>query len=84
MNAAIIAIAQSADGYLWLATADDLVRFDGVRAVPWQPPGGESLVRGPIHACSPRAMARSGLARTRDSSTGTVNGSCRMSARPVN
>ena len=50
VNAGIIAIAQSADGYLWLATRDNLVRFDGVRAVPWQPPGGESLMRGPIHA----------------------------------
>jgi signal transduction histidine kinase/ligand-binding sensor domain-containing protein len=50
VNAGIIAIAQSADGYLWFATTDNLVRFDGVRAVPWQPPGGESLVRGPIHA----------------------------------
>ena len=50
VNAGIVAIDQSADGYLWLATRDSLVRFDGVRAVPWQPPGGESLVRGPIHA----------------------------------
>ena len=50
VNAGIIAIAQSADGYLWLATRDNLVRFDAVRAVPWQPPGGESIMRGPIHA----------------------------------
>src|SRR6185295_5531842 len=47
VNAGIGALAQSADGYLWLATADNLARFDGVRAVPWQPPGGESLMRGP-------------------------------------
>jgi ligand-binding sensor domain-containing protein len=50
VDAGIIAIAQSADGYLWLATSDKLVRFDGVRAVPWQPPSGESLARAPIHA----------------------------------
>ena len=29
------AIAQTDDGYLWLGTADGLVRFDGVRFVPW-------------------------------------------------
>ena len=29
------AIAQTDDGYLWLGTADGLVRFDGVRFAPW-------------------------------------------------
>jgi signal transduction histidine kinase/ligand-binding sensor domain-containing protein len=29
------AIAQTADGYLWIGTADGLFRFDGVRFVPW-------------------------------------------------
>ena len=40
---AIMAIAQTPDGYLWLGTESGLLRFDGVRAVPWQPPGGERL-----------------------------------------
>ena len=35
----IYAIAQTPDGYLWLGTEFGLVRFDGVRAVPWQPAG---------------------------------------------
>ena len=39
----IVALAQSPDGYLWLGTEFGLVRFDGVRAVPWQPPKGEQL-----------------------------------------
>jgi signal transduction histidine kinase/ligand-binding sensor domain-containing protein len=37
------AIAQSPDGYLWIATDAGLVRFDGVRFVPWTPPGGREL-----------------------------------------
>jgi signal transduction histidine kinase/ligand-binding sensor domain-containing protein len=40
---AINAIAQTADGYLWLGTEVGLLRFDGVRNVPWQPPAGEQL-----------------------------------------
>jgi signal transduction histidine kinase/ligand-binding sensor domain-containing protein len=34
----IFAIAQTPDGYLWLGTEFGLLRFDGVKAVPWQPP----------------------------------------------
>jgi len=39
----IFAIAQTPDGYLWLGTESGLARFDGVQAVPWQPPNGEQL-----------------------------------------
>src|SRR5262245_17393661 len=31
------AIAQTTDGYLWIGTSSGLVRFDGVRFVPWSP-----------------------------------------------
>ena len=34
----ISAIAQTPDGYLWLAMESGLRRFDGVRSVEWQPP----------------------------------------------
>ena len=32
------AITQTADGYIWIGTDAGLVRFDGVRFVPWEPP----------------------------------------------
>src|SRR5215469_18465773 len=39
----IFSIAQTPDGYLWLATDFGLYRFDGVRATLWQPPVGQQL-----------------------------------------
>ena len=42
-NSAIHTIAQTPDGYLWLGTELGLLRFDGVRSIPWQPPPGERL-----------------------------------------
>src|SRR5216683_8025159 len=43
VKGSIYSIAQAPDGYLWLGTEFGLYRFDGVRAVPWQPPPGEQL-----------------------------------------
>jgi ligand-binding sensor domain-containing protein len=37
----ICGVAQTPDGYLWLASELGLFRFDGVHAVPWQPPAGQ-------------------------------------------
>ena len=39
----ILSIAQTPDGYLCLGTEFGLLRFDGVRTVPWQPPPGQDL-----------------------------------------
>jgi signal transduction histidine kinase/ligand-binding sensor domain-containing protein len=36
-------LAQTTDGYVWIGTTAGLVRFDGVRFVPWAPPDGEKL-----------------------------------------
>jgi ligand-binding sensor domain-containing protein len=35
----IRSIAQTSDGLIWLATEFGLLRFDGVKAIPFQPPG---------------------------------------------
>jgi signal transduction histidine kinase/ligand-binding sensor domain-containing protein len=53
----IIFIAQTPDGYLWLGTDSGLFRFDGVRAVPWLPPGDAQL---PSNYISGLLVARDG------------------------
>jgi ligand-binding sensor domain-containing protein len=42
-SGAINAITQTKDGYLWIGTQTGLLRFDGVRFVPWKPAGGNKL-----------------------------------------
>jgi signal transduction histidine kinase/ligand-binding sensor domain-containing protein len=43
----VFAMAQTPDGYLWLGSEFGLFRFDGVHAVPWQPPAGQQLPQKP-------------------------------------
>jgi signal transduction histidine kinase/ligand-binding sensor domain-containing protein len=38
-----VVVAQTADGYLWVGTNVGLVRFDGVRFIPWEPRSGQRL-----------------------------------------
>ncbi len=45
-----ISFAQTPDGYLWLGTELGLLRFDGVRAIPWGPPRGAALPDDHIRA----------------------------------
>ncbi|WP_263356738.1 ligand-binding sensor domain-containing protein [Acidicapsa ligni] len=46
---AINSVAQTSDGYLWIAGSSGLLRFDGVRFVEWKPPANDSLPRRPLH-----------------------------------
>lgn len=46
----IRAIAQDADGYLWMGTDAGLVRFDGVRFAPWSSLGDARLPVGAVTA----------------------------------
>ncbi len=46
----IVALAQTTDGYLWLGTRSGLVRFDGVRFVPFVPIGDRALPTGGIRS----------------------------------
>ena len=39
----IYSIAQTADGCIWLGTENGLLRFDGVRTVPWRASSDQSL-----------------------------------------
>jgi signal transduction histidine kinase/ligand-binding sensor domain-containing protein len=50
-------IAQTLDGWLWLGTEFGLMRFDGVKSTPWEPPAGQRL---PSPNITPLIAARDG------------------------
>ena len=43
-------LAQTGDGYLWLGTVSGLIRFDGVRFVPFQPRLNDTLPAAGVRA----------------------------------
>jgi signal transduction histidine kinase/ligand-binding sensor domain-containing protein len=43
-NGTPVVMAQTLDGYLWIGTGTGLIRFDGVRFVPWTPPAGQGML----------------------------------------
>jgi ligand-binding sensor domain-containing protein len=46
----VYAVAQTGNGFLWLATGDGLIRFDGFQFLPPQSPGVDREALGPITA----------------------------------
>src|SRR5271168_166890 len=44
------AIVQTMDGYLWIGTSSGLMRFDGVRFVPWTPPPEGSALSSEVYS----------------------------------
>ena len=57
ITGSIFTMAQTPDGYLWLGTAFGLFRFDGIKAVRWQPTDGSQL---PSQRIDPLLVARDG------------------------
>src|SRR6202048_818849 len=54
-SAFIYSIAQTQDGYIWLGTADGIVRFDGIRFVHWRPKSGYTTLLGVVRTvCAAR------------------------------
>src|SRR5262245_20560054 len=49
-ESSITCFAQTPDGYLWLGSQFGLLRFDGVKAIAWRPPAGQSLPDGHIRS----------------------------------
>jgi signal transduction histidine kinase/ligand-binding sensor domain-containing protein len=49
-SAFIYSMAQTQDGYLWLATTDGLLRFDGLRFVHWRPKTGYTELLGVVRS----------------------------------
>jgi ligand-binding sensor domain-containing protein/signal transduction histidine kinase len=66
----IQAIAQTADGYLWLGTGKGLIRFDGMRFTEWSPASGPALPNPNIICLRPASGG--GLW------VGTTHGFCRV------
>jgi ligand-binding sensor domain-containing protein len=50
LTASPVAIAQTADGFVWIGGQSGLVRFDGIRFVSWTPPAGSTLPSTSISA----------------------------------
>jgi signal transduction histidine kinase/ligand-binding sensor domain-containing protein len=43
-------MTQTTDGYIWIGTKAGILKFDGVRFVPWSPPGEDKLRSPEVHA----------------------------------
>lgn len=50
----VFAMAQTADGYLWIGGSAGLFRFDGLQFQAWRPPDGQALPSGPYSLLAAR------------------------------
>ncbi len=71
----IRALAQTPDGYLWLGTEFGLLKFDGVRTVPWEPPADQPLPSNDVRSLQAGAMDAYGLGPSGDLPAGKIAGS---------
>ena len=71
-NGSPFRIAQTKDGYVWLGTSSGLLRFDGVRFVPWNSERAERLPSSQIRELLPASdgslwiVTDGGLSRWKD------------------
>jgi len=54
INGEPLAITQTTDGYVWIGTPNGLLRFDGVRFVPWVSSDGQSFSKS-VYSLLPEA-----------------------------
>jgi signal transduction histidine kinase/ligand-binding sensor domain-containing protein len=73
-------LVQTSDGYLWLGTSSGLLRFDGVRFVPWSSAHGERLASNEIYDLVPARdgslwiASRAGVSQWKDQTLTTYPG----------
>src|SRR3974377_2132838 len=60
----IFSMAQTPDVYFWLGGESGMFRFDGVHAVPWQPPAGQHLQDKTIHKLKQAGLRGDGQGKT--------------------
>src|SRR5262245_32083491 len=71
-NGSPFRVVQTKDGYVWLGTSAGLLRFDGVRFVPWNAEHGERLPSPQIRELLPASdgslwiVTDAGLSRWKD------------------
>ncbi len=70
---AIYTIAQTADGYLWFGKESRLIRFDGIRKIPWRPSAVQHLPVKSIHSVRRKSRFRGDRDGRAESSPGHQN-----------
>ena len=69
----IYTMAQTPDGYLWFGKEFRLIRFDGIRKIPWRPSAGRHRPDKDIHSVRRKSRFRGDREGRADSSPGHKN-----------